>query len=83
VVNILTGARPEVAHTLASAQEVNALHLTGIADSAQATALERTAAATLKRVLRPGLDPADSTADAYKLLTSQVETTTVWHSLGT
>jgi acyl-CoA reductase-like NAD-dependent aldehyde dehydrogenase len=82
-VNILTGARPEVGTTLATHQNVNALVLANDMPDTSVVDLERTAAATLKRVVRPTFDPCADHQGAYGLLTSLVETTTVWHSLGT
>jgi acyl-CoA reductase-like NAD-dependent aldehyde dehydrogenase len=53
VVNLLTGRVAEMAPWLASHMDVNALDLTGVADPALATDLERAAAENLKRVVRP------------------------------
>jgi acyl-CoA reductase-like NAD-dependent aldehyde dehydrogenase len=80
VVNLLTGSVPEIAPWLASHADVNALDLTG-ADGELAVALEREAAGTLKRVLRPGLD--DWLGDQpLRRITAFTETRTVWHPAG-
>jgi acyl-CoA reductase-like NAD-dependent aldehyde dehydrogenase len=80
VVNILTGRTAELAPHLASHADVNALDLAGAGDDA--VDLERAAATTLKRVLRP--DPApDWTADpGIARLAHFLETKTVWHPIG-
>jgi len=81
VVNILTGRPAETAPWLASHDDVNALDLTGVDDSELATALERSAAGNLKRVLRPA--PRDFTADpGLHPMTALLETKTVWHPKG-
>ncbi|MEU4117646.1 aldehyde dehydrogenase family protein [Kitasatospora sp. NPDC028055] len=88
VVNIISGRTADIAPTLASHQDVNALDLTGAiaADGpGAATALEAAAADTLKRVVRPGLDPfAQDWTDApgTNRLLSFLETKTVWHPMG-
>lgn len=80
VVNLLTGDAAELGPWLAGHQDVNAIDLTG-ADPELAVDLERDAAGTLKRVLRPGLydwaDPAP-----LQRMTAFVETRTVWHPAG-
>jgi acyl-CoA reductase-like NAD-dependent aldehyde dehydrogenase len=82
VVNILTGRAAEVAPWLASHDDVNALDLTGVDDPELATELERAAAGTLKRVLRPPV-AADFTADpGLGPMTAFLETKTVWHPKG-
>ncbi|WP_106127951.1 aldehyde dehydrogenase family protein [Pseudosporangium ferrugineum] len=82
VVNILTGHPAETAPWLASHDDVNALDLTGVTDPALAADLERTAAGSLKRVVRPAGDP-DFTADpGLTPMTSLLETKTVWHPKG-
>jgi acyl-CoA reductase-like NAD-dependent aldehyde dehydrogenase len=81
VVNVLTGPAAETAPWLASHDDVNALDLTGIDDPALATELERAAAGSLKRVLRPG--PVDWSADpGTARMTTLLETKTVWHPKG-
>jgi acyl-CoA reductase-like NAD-dependent aldehyde dehydrogenase len=83
VVNILTGRHAETAPWLASHDDVNALDLTGVDDPALATELERAAAGTLKRVLRPPAGGTDFTADpGLRPMTALLETKTVWHPKG-
>ena len=83
VVNILTGDPAEVAPWLASHDDVNALDLTAVADAALAADLEREAAGTLKRVLRPAGPEADFTTDpGLRPMTALLETKTVWHPKG-
>ena len=83
VVNILTGHPAETAPWLASHDDVNALDLTGVADPALAAELERAAAGSLKRVIRPPVGPADFTADpGLHPMTALLETKTVWHPKG-
>lgn len=81
VVNVLTGDPAEIMPWLAAHADVNGLDLTGVEDPELATALEREAAGTIKRVRRP------STADGYGdpglgPIRSFVETKTVWHPMG-
>jgi acyl-CoA reductase-like NAD-dependent aldehyde dehydrogenase len=83
VVNILTGRAAETVPWLASHDDVNALDLTGIDDPALAADLERSAAGSLKRVLRPATGPVDFTADpGLGRMTALLETKTVWHPKG-
>jgi acyl-CoA reductase-like NAD-dependent aldehyde dehydrogenase len=83
VVNILTGDPAEVAPWLASHDDVNALDLTGVTDNSLAVDLEREAAGTLKRVLRPAAGELDFTADpGLRPMTAFLETKTVWHPKG-
>jgi acyl-CoA reductase-like NAD-dependent aldehyde dehydrogenase len=83
VVNILTGDPAGTAPWLASHDDVNALDLTGVADPALAADLERSAAGTLKRVLRPPAGTVDFTADpGLQPMTALVEIKTVWHPKG-
>src|SRR4051794_3336788 len=63
VVNILTGHAAETAPWLASHDDVNALDLTGVTEPALAADLERSAAGSLKRVIRPPAGTPDFTAD--------------------
>ncbi|WP_229075721.1 aldehyde dehydrogenase family protein [Actinoplanes sp. DH11] len=82
VVNILTGRHAETAPWLASHADVNALDLTGVEHADLAAELERSAAGTLKRVVRhrPG---ADFTGDpGLRPMTMLLETKTVWHPKG-
>ena len=82
VVNILTGRAAETAPWLASHDDVNALDLTGVDDAELATELERAAAGTLKRVIRP-VTGTDFTADpGLHPMTALLETKTVWHPKG-
>jgi acyl-CoA reductase-like NAD-dependent aldehyde dehydrogenase len=81
VVNILTGHAAEIAPWLASHDDVNALDLTGVTTEELAADLEREAAGSLKRVLRPSGD--DFTADpGIGHMTAFLETKTVWHPKG-
>jgi acyl-CoA reductase-like NAD-dependent aldehyde dehydrogenase len=81
VVNILTGAAAEIAPWLASHADVNGLDLSGVESAELAMALERSAADTLKRVLRP--EPVDWTAEPpLRRMTTFLETKTVWHPKG-
>ncbi|WP_035801029.1 aldehyde dehydrogenase family protein [Kitasatospora mediocidica] len=88
VVNLLSGRTADIAPTLASHQDVNALDLAGaIAHEGPgaATVLEASAADTLKRVLWPAVDPAAqdwTVAPGTERLLSFVETKTVWHPMG-
>ncbi|WP_406199243.1 aldehyde dehydrogenase family protein [Kitasatospora sp. NBC_01560] len=88
VVNLLSGRTADIAPTLASHQDVNALDLTGAiaADGpGAAAALEALAADTLKRVVRPELDPFAqdwTNAPGTDRLLSFLETKTVWHPMG-
>jgi acyl-CoA reductase-like NAD-dependent aldehyde dehydrogenase len=88
VVNLLTGRVDEVAPTLASHMDVNAVDLCGIDDPEVAAELEVAAAENLKRVVRP---PVASEADGgpdwladpgTRRLTAFLETKTVWHPVG-
>jgi acyl-CoA reductase-like NAD-dependent aldehyde dehydrogenase len=81
VVNILTGRIAETAPWLASHDDVNALDLTGVDDAELSADLERSAAGSLKRVVRP--QPRDFTADpGLQPMTALLETKTVWHPKG-
>jgi acyl-CoA reductase-like NAD-dependent aldehyde dehydrogenase len=88
VVNVISGRTADIAPTLASHQDVNALDLAGAiaADGpGTAAALEELAAETLKRVLRPAVDPAAqdwTNAPGTDRLLSFLETKTVWHPMG-
>jgi acyl-CoA reductase-like NAD-dependent aldehyde dehydrogenase len=74
-VNILTGRRGELAPSLASHMDVNALDLAG-ADG-DAPDLERAAAANVKRVVRGRAD-----AQSPWEIAAFVELKTVWHPVG-
>ncbi|WP_345555898.1 aldehyde dehydrogenase family protein [Streptomonospora halophila] len=81
VVNILTGRTGDLAPHLASHADVNGLDLTGAAPESAAD-LERSAAQTLKRVIRPG-GREDWLADpGISRMTPFLETKTVWHPVG-
>ncbi|GAA3842836.1 aldehyde dehydrogenase family protein [Saccharothrix violaceirubra] len=80
VVNVLTGLTGEIAPWLASHGDVNALDLTGAPESSRAD-LERSAAGTVKRVLRHRDEDFTQTPDLVRLRTF-VETKTVWHPVG-
>jgi len=84
VVNVLTGRTAELAPWLASHRDVNGIDLCG-APPELATDLERTAADTVKRVLRApyGGEEPDWTADpGTRRLTAFLEIKTVWHPIG-
>ncbi|GAA4892088.1 acyl-CoA reductase-like NAD-dependent aldehyde dehydrogenase [Streptomonospora salina] len=81
VVNILTGRTGEIAPHLASHADVNGLDLTGAGPEAAAD-LERSAAETLKRVLRPGGREDWLAAPGISRMTPFLETKTVWHPVG-
>jgi acyl-CoA reductase-like NAD-dependent aldehyde dehydrogenase len=81
VVNLLTGDVPELAPWMASHQDIDALDLAGAGElSAE---LERSAADTVKRVLRPEpTEPDWAYAPDMKRMTAFLETKTVWHPVG-
>ncbi|MBL7254808.1 aldehyde dehydrogenase family protein [Paractinoplanes lichenicola] len=82
VVNVLTGQAAEIAPWLASHDDVNALDLSGVGDPELATELERAAAGTLKRVIRPS-SGVDYTEDpGTGAMTALLEIKTVWHPKG-
>jgi acyl-CoA reductase-like NAD-dependent aldehyde dehydrogenase len=81
VVNVLSGRTAEIAPTLASHMDVNALDLTG-ADAELATELEVAAADNLKRVLRPRAGEDFTATPGTDRLTAFLETKTVWHTTG-
>lgn len=83
VVNVLTGHAAETAPWLASHDDVNGLDLTGVEDAELAVDLERSAAGTLKRVLRAPAGAADFTGDpGLRPMTAFLEIKTVWHPKG-
>jgi acyl-CoA reductase-like NAD-dependent aldehyde dehydrogenase len=83
VINLLTGRVAEIAPWLASHMDVDALDLSGVPDTALATALEIAAADNLKRVLRPAPTPPDWAADpGVDRMLAFMETKTVWHPKG-
>ena len=74
VVNVLTGSPAEIAPSLASHQDVNALDLAGAADL-EWVDLQIAAAETLKRVLAPGVVVASP-----ERIAAFTEVKTVWHT---
>ena len=80
VVNVLTGRTAELAPVLAGHMDVDALDLTGVAVDDRA-ALERLAAANLKRVLT--LDEDLLQPPTTRRIRAFVEIKTVWHPVGT
>ena len=82
VVNILTGQGAEIAPWLASHDDVNALDLSGVDDPALATELERAAAGTLKRVVRPAPGADYRTDPGTGPMIELLEIKTVWHPKG-
>jgi len=81
VVNLLTGRTAEIAPWLASHADVNALDLTGAPDALRAD-LERSAAGTVKRVLRTRADEDFTREPDISRLRAYLETKTVWHPMG-
>ena len=80
VVNILTGDPAEIAPHLAAHGDVNALDLTGT-DGALRTALERSAAGTVKRVYAPAAQDFSRLPGTARLR-AFLEIKTVWHPTG-
>jgi acyl-CoA reductase-like NAD-dependent aldehyde dehydrogenase len=82
VVNLLTGDAGELGPWLAEHADVDGIDLTG-APAGRVMELERSAAGTIKRVLRPPAGDPDWTADpGLSRLTAFLETKTVWHPIG-
>jgi acyl-CoA reductase-like NAD-dependent aldehyde dehydrogenase len=82
VVNMLTGRTAELAPWLATHGDVNALDLGG-APAPQIAELERSAAGTVKRVLRaPAAEPDWGRVPDIARLRAFLETKTVWHPMG-
>jgi acyl-CoA reductase-like NAD-dependent aldehyde dehydrogenase len=82
VVNILTGRTAELAPWLASHADVNALDLAGAPESMLAE-LERSAANTVKRVLRQKSAEPDWTQEPdISRMRAFLENKTVWHPMG-
>jgi acyl-CoA reductase-like NAD-dependent aldehyde dehydrogenase len=82
VVNMLTGSAVEIAPWLASHADVNALDLTG-APTILRTELEKSAAGTVKRVLRtPATEPDWTKQPDISRLRAYLESKTVWHPMG-
>jgi acyl-CoA reductase-like NAD-dependent aldehyde dehydrogenase len=81
VVNLLTGDAAELGPWLAEHADVDAVDLTGA--GRLAAELERSAAGTIKRVLRAPAEEPDWTADpGLSRMTAFLETKTVWHPMG-
>jgi len=74
VVNLLTGFRAELAPTLAAHMDVNAIDLTGAADST--AELEVLAADNVKRIVKAGSEQSPWEISAF------LELKTVWHPVG-
>jgi len=81
VVNIITGRTAEIAPWLASHADVNALDLTGAPESLRVD-LERSAAGTVKRVLRNKVGEDFGREPDMSRLRAYLETKTVWHPMG-
>ncbi|MCP3800405.1 aldehyde dehydrogenase family protein [Allokutzneria sp. A3M-2-11 16] len=82
VVNLLTGNAAELGPWLASHADVNALDLCGAPEVIRAE-LERTAAGTVKRVLRSSAKETDWTRRPdITRLRAYLEHKTVWHPMG-
>ena len=76
VVNILTGLRENVAPTLASHMDVNAIDVAGCTAD-EIKAVEESAAGNVKRVIKLALDE-----QSPYLITAFMEMKTVWHPIG-
>ncbi|MFM7599558.1 MAG: aldehyde dehydrogenase family protein [Actinomycetota bacterium] len=84
VVNILTGRPAEIGPWLASHLDVQSLDLTGVDVDALATEMQVSAAVNVKRVLNPPRREPDWSEDpGLGRIRQFVETTTVWHPIGT
>jgi acyl-CoA reductase-like NAD-dependent aldehyde dehydrogenase len=82
VVNLLTGDAGELGPWLAEHADVDGIDLTG-APAGRVMELERSAAGTIKRVLRPPAGEPDWAVDpGLTRLTPFLETKTVWHPIG-
>jgi len=82
VVNLLTGDAEEIGPWLAEHDDVDAIDLTG-APADRAMELERLAAGSIKRVVRPPAEEPDWTGDpGLGRMTAFLETKTVWHPRG-
>jgi acyl-CoA reductase-like NAD-dependent aldehyde dehydrogenase len=81
VVNILTGDAAEIGPWLAEHADVDGIDLAGA--GRRAAEFERSAADTIKRVLRAPEDEPDWTADpGLDRMRQFLETKTVWHPIG-
>jgi acyl-CoA reductase-like NAD-dependent aldehyde dehydrogenase len=82
VVNLLTGDAGELGPWLAEHADVDAVDLTG-SPARRAAELERSAADTIKRVVRAPAEEPDWSADpGLARMTAFLETKTVWHPMG-
>ena len=82
VANLLTGDAGEIGPWLAEHDDVDGIDLAGCTGTA-AMELERSAAGSLKRVLRAPAEESDWTADpGLSRMTPFLETKTVWHPIG-
>ncbi|MBB3678180.1 aldehyde dehydrogenase family protein [Modestobacter versicolor] len=82
VVNLLTGDAAEIGPWLAEHADVDGIDLAG-APAPLAMELERSAAGTIKRVLRSGAEEPDWTADpGLSRMRPFLETKSVWHPIG-
>lgn len=81
VVNLLTGEPEEIAPWMASHADINALDLEGASEMDWAE-LEKAAAQTLKRVIRPGTFPRSESTGSLGHITALMEVKTVWHPKG-
>ena len=82
VVNLLTGDAAEIGPWLAEHADVDGIDLAG-ATGPLAMELERSAAGTIKRVLRSTPEEPDWTTDpGLTRITPFLETKTVWHPIG-
>jgi len=81
VVNLLTGAAEEIGPWLAEHADVDGIDLTGA--GRRAAEFERSAADTVKRVLRAPAEEPDWAADpGLSRMAAFLETKTVWHPIG-
>jgi len=82
VVNLLTGDAEEIGPWLAEHADVDGIDLTGAAPG-RAMELERMAAGTIKRLIRPPAGEPDWSAEpGLNRMTPFLETKTVWHPMG-
>jgi acyl-CoA reductase-like NAD-dependent aldehyde dehydrogenase len=82
VVNLLTGDAGELGPWLAEHADVDAVDLTG-SPARRAAELERSAADTIKRLVRPPATEPDWSAEpGLTRMTPFLETKTVWHPMG-
>ncbi len=82
VANLLTGDAAEIGPWLAEHDDVDGIDLAGCTGTT-AMELERSAAGSLKRVLRAPVEEPDWTGDpGLSRMTPFLETKTVWHPIG-